>query len=466
MQHQLEPPAQPTLASGHMGEELFLVLRGLRRGWYYIAISAVVGLALGLVYAIRATTTYQATARLLILEQGARLLPGPGGAPFPSGGADGSTLSTHVMIIRSPTVADRAITALSEAGIKGPTSGSLIDHLTVTVPDPTAKVLQIVYTAGTNEEAREVMKALIKSYEEYLDTNYQTNTGKTREFFLEARDKLSEGVDKLEKEFLEYRQKNPSYTTDDTGRSLATRRLAQLEEEANQVRLREFHLRSQLELARKLLDEGADAATVATILSRVTPLKGEDGGSAPRDAGGAPAMSHELLGAQLEDVAYQRAMAERLLEHLRANQGKPSAATRVSDREVAAAFNDEPETISLRAELERAMAQLEQVKKRVRHGADPAVTNARERVNALNSRMTHLWNRRKLAIAAELGGPGTEEAIRDAKARLGMLTATEASLRDHLAQSRAERLEQLRRERAGVQTPGTRRTRGSASSMS
>ena len=78
MQHQLESPAQMAPTSGHMGEELFAMLRGLRRGWYYIAISAVVGLALGLVYAWRATTTYQATARLLILEQGGASSPAPG----------------------------------------------------------------------------------------------------------------------------------------------------------------------------------------------------------------------------------------------------------------------------------------------------------------------------------------------------------------------------------------------------
>jgi len=249
MQHQLEPPAQTALASGHMVEELHVVLRGLRRGWYYIAISAVVCLALGLVYALRATTSYQATARLLILEQGGRLLPGPNGVPFQGGGGNEGSLSTHIHIMRSPTVAAVAAKAVEDAGVKGLTTGSLIDHLTVTIPDSTAKVLQLVYTAGTKEEAQKVIDAVIASYETFLEDNYQENNDKTVEKFIHARNGLSTEIAEMESKYLEYREKNPSYTTGEDGRPPARRRLAQLEGEANQVRLQKFRLELELELA-------------------------------------------------------------------------------------------------------------------------------------------------------------------------------------------------------------------------
>ena len=165
MQQQLEPPTQMALASGHMVEELFVVLRGLRRGWYYIAISAVICLALGLVYAFRAKTTYQAMARLLILEQGGRLLPGPNGVPFQGGGAERQfalDARPHPPQPECGRAGDREDRQDQRADRRCRSSTAS----TVTIPDATAKVLQLAYTAGTKEEAKRVMDAVIASYRE------------------------------------------------------------------------------------------------------------------------------------------------------------------------------------------------------------------------------------------------------------------------------------------------------------
>ena len=323
MQHQLEPPTQMALASGHMVEELFVVLRGLRRGWYYIAISAVVCLALGLVYAYRATTSYQATARLLILEQGGRLLPGPGGVPFQAGGGSENSLSTHVMIIRSPIVAEQAI---ENGRDQGADRRSLIDHLAVTIPDSTAKVLQIVYTAGTRQEASQVMDAVIDSYEKFLKNNYQKNTGKTIELFIKARDELSErrrhdgeGVPGVppEEPVLHDRRRGP------VARQPPPRAVGGGGEPGEGP------------VVPPPVGAGAGAQAAERGGGRGHRRRGPEPGDAvegggrgrPGTSGDAPATSYELLGVELERVAFQRATAARLLDHLRADLEGASSAT-------------------------------------------------------------------------------------------------------------------------------------------
>src|SRR5437868_867277 len=55
-------------------EDLWGVLGILRRGWRYIALALGISLALAILYLARAKPTYQASARLLVLQQGGQPL--------------------------------------------------------------------------------------------------------------------------------------------------------------------------------------------------------------------------------------------------------------------------------------------------------------------------------------------------------------------------------------------------------
>ena len=131
MQHQLAPQIPPAASSGQLAEDLFSVLSILRRGWVFIAVSAAVCLTLGLFHVSKFTTSYQSSARLLVLQQGGGRLPLPGGDPLQGHRGGEESLATHVMIIRSPIVVEQA---LASAGLKGLSSDSVAGRLTVTVP--------------------------------------------------------------------------------------------------------------------------------------------------------------------------------------------------------------------------------------------------------------------------------------------------------------------------------------------
>src|SRR4051794_37115536 len=114
MAHQLLPPTSVS-DSRKVLEDFLGVLGALRRGWRFIAISVAVALTLGGIYLARAKPTYQATARLLILQQGGQPVSvasnhlSNNGDLFQSASGAANSLATHVMIVRSPLIVERAI---------------------------------------------------------------------------------------------------------------------------------------------------------------------------------------------------------------------------------------------------------------------------------------------------------------------------------------------------------------------
>jgi capsular exopolysaccharide synthesis family protein len=461
MQPQLESQIRPVATPSHLSEDLYSVLRVLRRHKWLIGGCAVACTALGLIFALNMSTTFQATARLLVREQGGRLLPGAGGVSLQSVKGGEESLSTHVLIIRSPIVAE---TALERAEVKGLTVDWVIDHLTVTVPDQSANVIQVGYSAGRKDEAVQVLTAVISSYEEFLKNNYDSNVNKTIEFFIKARDDVSEKLAKMEREYLEFRRKNPTYSGTENGRTFAQHRLEQWEKEGNRARVRSMQLQTQMELAHKVFREGADAATVAGALNRVASLMGDNGAtqaqSDPEVAAG-PGQSFEQIEAQLGDVAFQRMTAARLLEHLRAGRDGTAPPPGAGAKEAARIFYADPEVVALRAEIERAKAKHDQYKRLARH-SDPAVTNALARVKYLDGRLDQLWRQRGPALAAEVARSDADDDVRNAESQLKVLTAKEAALRETLAEIRADRLVKARQDRerlTKLSGPGDMRVR-------
>jgi hypothetical protein len=76
------------------------------------------------------------------------------------------------MIIRSPVIVEQA---LASAGLRNLPTETMIDRLSVTLPDPEAKILQIDYKAkvGTEDEAVKIVKSImiIKARDELVDTD-------------------------------------------------------------------------------------------------------------------------------------------------------------------------------------------------------------------------------------------------------------------------------------------------------
>ena len=136
-------------------EDLSDFLGTIVRGWRLIAVCVGITLALAVIYLARVKPVYLASARLLVLQHGGQPLTVANGASshdnlFQSVDGYSNSLTTHIMIIRSPLIVGRSLAA---AGLKDISAGSVIAGLLVKLPDPAARVLELSYKAGSRDEA-------------------------------------------------------------------------------------------------------------------------------------------------------------------------------------------------------------------------------------------------------------------------------------------------------------------------
>ncbi len=255
-------------------EELRGLLFTLRRGWRQIALSVVVCLTLAVIVLAASKRLYQATARLLIVQQGGRPLNVTNNNTSTQNEAVDDYIPTQAWIVRSPLVIQRAIDTVGLENLPSlqrksetPTRVA-IENLTVTRPDRLAKVLQLDFRAGSREESEQFLVAIIESYQKFLETRYQRNNSEVVTLITRAREGLKAEMEELQEEYLEFHRKNPSLITDETGRAFIVRRLEQWDRAAGEALIKMVQLKMQLALGRKLVGDGTGLWAMGYALSQ------------------------------------------------------------------------------------------------------------------------------------------------------------------------------------------------------
>ena len=436
-------PSTVQTDSRKLVEDLYEFLGTIVRGWRLIAVCVGITLALAVIYLARVKPVYLASARLLVLQHGGQPLNVANGASnntdtlFQSMDGSSNSLTTHIMIIRSPLIVGRSLAA---AGLKDVSAGSVIAGLSVKLPDPTARVLELGYKAGSRDEAVRVVDSVIKSYDLFLQENYQKNSNEVLGLITKARDELSADLKRLDKEYLEYRQKNTANPSGGEGKPFIARRLDQWDQAISQAMLRSLQLKSQLELGRNLAEDGA---SVDTITSALGHLSGTPVTPAAADAGPATRLSYEGLEAQLGEIEFQRQTAESLLEHLRAEHAKAVSSAQVSEAELVREFYAEPAVADRAADLKDAKDRFNQTRRVSRRSDEASLVALGKRIKDLEAELGRMWQQRKAGLQARLAGAGDDQAIRQAASEVMTLRAKKAAFGEQLDQFKAQRLLEL-----------------------
>ena len=278
-----EPAPSPLPARGSRELDLLGEIRQtigvLRGGWRLIGISVLICLIISIIYLARTKRIYQATVRLLVLQQGGRPLNVANTDPNRLMEGTEDYVPTHSLIISSPLVIQRAIHKVGLENLPSLLDAKkrdldpveeAINHLKVTRPDRLAKVLLVEYRAGDRDEAVRTIEAIIDSYNQFLEETFQKNSSTAIMLLSKARDDLDKELGGLEAKYLELRRKTPALITGEEGRSsLLANRLANWDREASVAMVKAIQLKAQLELARKLAREGTELWAIAHAISQL-----------------------------------------------------------------------------------------------------------------------------------------------------------------------------------------------------
>jgi polysaccharide biosynthesis transport protein len=250
----------------------------IRKGWRLIVVSLVVCVTLAVIYLAKIKKEYQATTRLLVLQQGGRPLNVANTDVVRQNEGPEDYIPTHALLISSPLVVSRAIEIIGLANLPTLLAAQqtgldpvreAMDHLKVTRPDRLAKILNVSYRAGSPEEATRMLEAVSRSYEQFLGGTFQKNSNEVITLIVKARDELSRELGDLEQKYLEFRKQTPALIVVEGGSTLIARRLEQWDRAVNEVTLKAVQLKSQLELGRKLSREGTEMWAVAHAMSQL-----------------------------------------------------------------------------------------------------------------------------------------------------------------------------------------------------
>ena len=450
------PTAAPSAhVSRNLFEDLFKVSGLVRRRWRLIAVINLIFVTLAVLYLARTKTLYKSTARLLVIQQGERPINVGGPSPFGHLPSQSDTLSTHLLLIRSPIIVGRA---LDLAQLNHLSVDAVINNLKVQQPAGGGKVVDLEYQTDSRDDANRVMEACIASYDQFLKENFQKDTRDVIALIGKARDELSKELKELEHKYLEFRKEHPGLTGSIEGRSFLARRLDQWDQAAGSALARALQLRTQVELARKLSKEGVASSVINAALNQLAGASGPDMGAAAAPTLDSVASqqadlflddgSYEQIADQLATVEYQRRGTEKMLEHLRSQQAAMAREKPVDEREMIDAFYADPDVARRVSDLDDAHTRHDHTKRVARSTSDPAVALHKDAIKKIEDEIGRLWQERKTSLQGQLRDHKEDDTIRQSEINLMVLRAREAFLRERAEETRSEQLANLRGQRA------------------
>lgn len=398
------------------------------RLWWIVAISLTICLTISIVYLARRRIEYQATCRLLILQQGVSPLSSTGtdSVRVLEGGED--YLPTHALILRSPLIVGRAIESL---GWKDVSTRQAIGGLSITRPDPFAKILQVNYRSHDRESALKIIDAVTESYQKFLDKKYKKNSQDAISLIKKARDELGRELQDLERKYLEFRQEGRTLTTDESGRPFLSRRLDQWDHAANEAMLKAVRLKAQLDQAHKFEAEGMSLTATTHALGHLAEGLNRAGDDGSRTG----SALHRQIEDELVDVEIQRTATERLIEQYRSKLQIEGKDPKLLEGALVNAFYADPEVSQLYGKLRNVRSKKDQVQRQVRDATDISMSLIIKQEARLQSEIARLWRQLRPRLADQLENQSNTELnnnIKSAEMNLITFKVREKALRDEL----------------------------------
>jgi capsular exopolysaccharide synthesis family protein len=252
-----------------------------RRG--FVLLGALVGLTLGYLHYSRAQPIYQSTVQVLVIKKRVDAIPmafGDQMAYFDD------YLATHVLLLRSPKLADLAVeegnlrTLRTFEGNDAPV-GALLSGLTVTrVEAPgsgssnggSSNVLSLAFRGPVSEDCGVILAAVINGYQKFLKKTYKSDTDEAWNLIEKAHKVLRGDLKKCEDDYIEYRKKSKFWRSKE-GSHVDYERIGGLETKRNQLQLRLMEINDKIRTLKEAVNDGRGAEVlVAEKAVAPTPI--------------------------------------------------------------------------------------------------------------------------------------------------------------------------------------------------
>jgi len=236
---------------------------------------AVIGLVLGALYYAQRAPVYQSSLQLLVVKKRPDILPIPGEDTRLSLYED--YLSTHLVLIRSPLIIDRAAkkqqlqTLKTFAGQSDPT-GLLIGSLSASrdSKDQTGNynnILNLSFRSAEADECGTILHAVVDSYKDFLEETYRNVSKDTLQLITRAKDILFNQLAEKDAAYRDFRLRAHFLWKAKGGTNLHQERLITIESKRSALLVRRAELQGRLAAVEKAVKNGVSRADVLAMAS-------------------------------------------------------------------------------------------------------------------------------------------------------------------------------------------------------
>ncbi|MCO8121549.1 polysaccharide biosynthesis tyrosine autokinase [Stieleria sp. TO1_6] len=250
------------------------ILEIVSRQRWLIGLLSILGLAVGVIYALNAPDWYQSHAKLLIAERTAGLGNSGATAGTGTGVVEEDTLANHIELISSRMIVGKALESNGLTNLD-----SITPHLTETTDSTdyviehldlvkggagsakTAQSLNIAFSHTDPEDAQLVLTAVMKEYEKFIVAQVEQVMGRANELVQEAKSDIESSLAKAEQEQLRARQEAPLFFQGEGSSNVYQDRFRRLQDEMLDLDIQESTLTTRLDRVisvLKELDESTD----------------------------------------------------------------------------------------------------------------------------------------------------------------------------------------------------------------
>lgn len=247
-----------------------------RRKWIIVCV-AIIGVALGYLYYLQATRVYRSVAQIMLVRRDINLPTGGTMDNRPGGilALPDTLLSTHMLLISSPTIIAKAVEkehldslgSLKAGGIDAKSAvaaglrpGRAGDR---TSPDP--YIMTLAFDGTEPDDCQRVLSAIINTYREHLGDTFQTFSEETLGLIRQAKDELSTQLKNKEEAYKAFRQESPLLGNID----LHEQRMSEIERARSQVLVEKTQVKARIETIESALKAGGNREALALLVRQL-----------------------------------------------------------------------------------------------------------------------------------------------------------------------------------------------------
>jgi capsular exopolysaccharide synthesis family protein len=230
-----------------------------------VLLGAFLGLACAFLVHAQKAAVYQSSCQLLVIKKRNTEV-------IPMSSRDQGVavveeyMSTHLVLLKSPLILKRAV---EKATDKGPLStlenvgdpvGYIQSNLTVSRDQkdagPSNNIVQLAYRGPIAEDTGTILKAIIDSYQEFLDITYKNVSDDTYALITKARDLLHKDMKDKEEEYLTFYKKSNMDWRGKDGVQVEYQRVSNIDNKYTEYLLKQKQLKERIRNLEKAITDG------------------------------------------------------------------------------------------------------------------------------------------------------------------------------------------------------------------